>query len=124
MGWQKISYGRRYESSSGHAFIIGGISKGIIGMVLYSKACRKCDGEYKRGEEAEGHECPNNFDGRSKSMDTNEILNMVEDAFHHRCFIIDVIVRKNDSTMQDVLKHPSRGAGGQVMKSSKEKLDK
>ena len=24
MGWQKISYGGRYESSGGHAFIIGG----------------------------------------------------------------------------------------------------
>ena len=38
MGWQKRSSGRRYDSSSGHAFIIGASSKGIIGMVLYSKA--------------------------------------------------------------------------------------
>ena len=38
MGWQNRLSGRRYYSSSGHAFIIGGISKGIIGMVLYSKA--------------------------------------------------------------------------------------
>ena len=43
MGWQKRSYGRIYDSSSGHAFIMGGRSKGIIGIVLYSKACRKCD---------------------------------------------------------------------------------
>ena len=42
MGWQKISSGRRYGSSSGHTFIIGGRSKGVIGMVLYSKAWRKC----------------------------------------------------------------------------------
>ena len=35
MGWQKRSSGRRYDSSSGHAFIIGARSKGIIGMVLY-----------------------------------------------------------------------------------------
>ena len=52
MGWQKISYGRRYYSSSRHAFIIGGGSKGVIGMVIYSKACRKCDATEKRGEEA------------------------------------------------------------------------
>ena len=39
-GWQKISSSRRYGSSSGHAFIIGGRSMRIIGMVLYSKACR------------------------------------------------------------------------------------
>ena len=36
MGWQNRSYGRRYDSSRGDAFIIGGRSKGIIGMVLYS----------------------------------------------------------------------------------------
>ena len=43
MGWQKISSGRRYESSREHTFIIGTRSKGIIGMVLYSKACWRCD---------------------------------------------------------------------------------
>ena len=30
MVWKKISSSRRYDSSSGHAFIIGGRSKGII----------------------------------------------------------------------------------------------
>ena len=53
--------GRRYDSSSGHAFIFGGRIKGIVGMVLYSKACCKCDAEEKRGEEAEEQECPKNF---------------------------------------------------------------
>ena len=63
MGCQKRSSGRRYESSIGHAFIIGGRRKGIIGMVLYSKACRKWDAAQKRGEEPEEHECPKNFEG-------------------------------------------------------------
>ena len=53
MDWQKRSSGRRYDSSSGHAFIIGARSKGIIGMVLYSKACWKCDAADKIGEESE-----------------------------------------------------------------------
>ena len=43
MGWQKRSYVRIYDSSSGHAFIIGGRSEGIIEIFLYSKACHKCD---------------------------------------------------------------------------------
>ena len=42
MGWKKRSSSRRYDSSLGHAFIIGGTKEGIIGMVLYSKVCRKC----------------------------------------------------------------------------------
>ena len=80
MGWQKRSYGRRYDSSSGNAIIIGGISKVIIGMVLYYKACRKCDSAENRGE-AEEHECSKNFEISSKSMEDSEILKMVEDAF-------------------------------------------
>ena len=56
MGWKNRSSGRRHESYSGHAFIIGGRGKGIIGMVLYSKAFRKCDAAEKRGKEPEEHE--------------------------------------------------------------------
>ena len=122
MGWQKRSSGRRYDSSSGHAFSVGKRSKGIIGMVPYSKACRKCDAADKRGEEAEEHECPKNFEGSSKSMEVSVILKMVEDAFYNRFFIIYVIVSNNESTKRAVLKHPSKGVRGQVLESSKGKF--
>ena len=56
-------------------------------------------------------------------MEASAILKMVEDAFYNRFFVIDVIVSDNDSTMRAVLKHPSKGARGQVLKSSKGKLD-
>ena len=123
MGWQKRSSGRRYDSSSGHAFIIGGRKKGITGMVIYSNACRKCESAEKKGEEAEEHECPKNFEGSSKSMEDSAILKMVEYAYYNRFFIIDVIFSDDDSTMQDVLKHPSIGVRGQFLKTSKGKLD-
>ena len=122
MGWQKRSSGRRYDSSSGHAFIIGERRKGIIRMVLYSKACQKCDAEDKRGEEAEEHEHPKNFEGISKSMEASAIMKMIEDAFLNRFFVIDVIVSGDDRTMQAVIKHPSKVARGQVLKSSKGNL--
>ena len=53
MSSQKRSSERRYDSSGRNAFIIGGISKGIIGMVLYSKAFKNCDSTGKRVEEEE-----------------------------------------------------------------------
>ena len=56
-------------------------------------------------------------------MEASAILKMVEDAFYNRFFIIDVIVSNDDRTMRAVLKHPSKGAQGQVLKSSKGKLD-
>ena len=39
-------------------------------------------------------------------MSTDLILKMVEDVLHHRCFIIDIIVSDNGSTIIDVIKHP------------------
>ena len=50
MSLQKGSHGRRYDSYSRHAFIIGASIKWIIGMVLYSKPFRKCDAVEKRRE--------------------------------------------------------------------------
>ena len=61
--------------------------------------------------------------GSSKSMEASANLNMVEDALYNRFFIIDVIVRDDGSKMQAVLKHPSKVAQGQVIKSSKGKHD-
>ena len=53
MVWQKRSSGRIYDPSSRHAFVVGGISKGVIGMILYSKAFQNCDAADKRKEESE-----------------------------------------------------------------------
>ena len=50
-------------------------------------------------------------------------MKMVEDAFYNRFFIIYGIVSNDNSTIRAVLKHPSKGARGQVMKSSKGKFD-
>ena len=48
---------------------------------------------------------------------------MVEDAYYNRFFIIDVIVSNDDITMRSVLKHPIIVVRGQVLKTSKGKLD-
>ena len=85
-------------------------------MVLYYKSCWKCDVEENRGEEPEEHEYPKNFEGSSKSMGASEILKMAEEAFYNRFLIIDVIVNNNDRKMRSVIKHPSKGNRGQVLK--------
>ena len=56
-------------------------------------------------------------------MEASAILKMVEDAFLNRFFVIDIIVSDDDSTMRAGLKHPSKGARGQVLKSSEGTLD-
>ena len=86
----------RYDSFSGHDFIIGCISKRYIGVVIYARACQQFDAEYKRVEESEEHYCPNNFERSYKSMESDAIINIVEDAFYHHCFTIDFIVSDDD----------------------------
>ena len=56
-------------------------------------------------------------------MEASAILKMVEDAFYNHFFIFDVIVIDDDIKIRDVLKHPSIGVQGKVLKSSKGKLD-
>ena len=56
-------------------------------------------------------------------MEDSAILKMVEDAYYNSFFIIDVIVRDDNSTMRAVLKHPINGVQGQVLKTPKGKLD-
>ena len=56
-------------------------------------------------------------------MEDGKILKMVEDAFRDQFFVIGAIVGDDDSTMIAVLKHLSIGSRGQVMRSSKGKLD-
>ena len=56
-------------------------------------------------------------------MEASAILKMVEDAYYNYFFIINGIVRDNNSTMRAVLKHPIVGVRGQVLKTLKGKLD-
>ena len=43
IGWNKRSSGNRYDSLSGHAFIIGAYTRRIIGCVIFSKICATCN---------------------------------------------------------------------------------
>ena len=52
-----------------------------------------------RGEQIEEYYIPNNFEERYKIMEADSIMNMVEYALRHICFIIDIIVSDNDIKM-------------------------
>ena len=43
MGWNKRSSGHKYDSLSGHAFIIGVYTRRIIDYVVFSKSCSICN---------------------------------------------------------------------------------
>ena len=56
-------------------------------------------------------------------MEASAILKVVEDALYNRAFVVGVIVSDDNSIMQSVLKHHLIGVRGQVLKTSKGKLD-
>ena len=60
-----------------------------------------------------------NFREALKVLKGDAILNMVEDESCHQCFILDVTVSNDDRKMIAVIKHLSRGAQCQVLKSPK-----
>ena len=56
-------------------------------------------------------------------MEASAILEMVEDTFYIRFFIIYVTDSNDDNTIKAVFKHLYKGARGQVLNSSKGKLE-
>ena len=103
MGWNKRSSGNKYDSISGHGFVLGGNSKKIINYRCMSKCCRIC-ALSKKGKEVP-HECPKNHEGSSKSMETEAIYRMVKDSYYNQGYTCSVIVSDDDSTMKSNLKH-------------------
>ena len=57
MGWNKRSSGHKYDSISGHAFIIGVYTRRIIDYVVFSKSCSICNARNKKNKHADKHGC-------------------------------------------------------------------
>ena len=105
MGWNNRSSGNKFDSVSGHGFLVGGNSKKIMNYRSMSKSCTKCSKAKLTGKEADPHECPRNHSGSSKSMECEAIWFMVKDSFYNHGFFCSVTVSDDDSTMKSNLKH-------------------
>ena len=55
MGWNKRSSGHKYDSLSGHAFIIGVYTRRIIDYVVFSKSCSICNTRTRKNKHADKH---------------------------------------------------------------------
>ena len=105
MGWNKRSSGNKYDSISGHGFLLGGNLRKILNYRIMSKSCTKCAIAERMKQEPIEHECPKNHQGSSKSMECEAIYLMVKDSFYNQQFTCSVIVSDDDSTMRSNLKH-------------------
>ena len=109
MGWQKRGSGNSYNSPSGHALFIGGRTKKVVAYYVLSKICRKCLFAEKTGAIAPPHDCPRNYEGSSKGMESYcclkgavEINQQMNGTVH-----FSPIVGDDDSSMRKLVKHPN-----------------
>ena len=119
MGWQKKSSGKRYDSLSGHGFLVGLLTNQIIGMKVYSKVCSICDSSlpYPKPE----HECPKNWEGSSGSMECNAALEMFMEIHEQYkglvCF--ENFLSDDDSTTRATLSLTSVNTKGKLPEECK-----
>ena len=81
IGWNERSSGNRYDSLSGHAMIIGCLSKKIVGAIVSRKMCRVCSSAEEHGEEPSDHVCPKNYDATSNAMETDAALHLYKELY-------------------------------------------
>ena len=109
MGWQKRSTGHRYDSMSGHGFIIGCRSGKIIGLDVKGKKCAKCHYANKHNLPVKDHKCSINYEGSSGAMESKVALTLTERLFSEsngRIYIAQ-LVSDDDSSMRSLLLHKS-----------------
>jgi hypothetical protein len=117
MGWQQRSSGIRYNSQSGHALLVGGLTRKPICMAIKSKRCVFCNTwkannkDVVEAAELDGedllipfHECTKNHVGSSSSMEPEACLEMVVDLFDNYCCIIQSICCDDDASTRALLK--------------------
>jgi len=106
MGWQKRSSGRTYDSLSGHCFAIGGETKKIIKVFVATKHCRACEIRKKNGKDKVEHEdCPANYEGSSKGMESEAIVEMIRQGYKDDDgFIVGFVCMDDDATTKSQLR--------------------
>ena len=114
MGWQKRSSGNRYDSLSGHAFMVGAESRKIIHCVVTSKMCATCLSAELKGTMAQEHLCPKNYTGSSKAMESDAAVESYYSLYRQSegKIVLGRIIADDDSSMRAMLRHQSTSKKG------------
>ncbi|XP_076088961.1 uncharacterized protein LOC143059360 [Mytilus galloprovincialis] len=96
-GWQKKGSGRAYDSKSGHCSMVGPETGKIKNYSVRSKDCRVSSRAESRNESPREHACYRNWEGSSKGMEADMVIEMVKDVQSKGC-TVDALVGDEDST--------------------------
>jgi hypothetical protein len=104
MGWQQRSSGHNYNSPSGHALMVGALTRKPLALCVKSKLCNACRFYKKKYPELDDddimqtHECWKTHSGSSKSMEADACLQMTVDLFDKKNVIVKAVVIDDDSS--------------------------
>jgi hypothetical protein len=121
MGWQVQSSGGKYGSSTGHALLVGVLSKKIMDSILYNKKCAICTKHESRTGSTVGvreHQCMKKYVGTSKSMEASALVKMLIRMPDEKDISICAIISDDDSCGRARAWHISKG--GQLLTSVEE----
>ena len=106
MGWQQKGSGRKRNSKSGHALVVGMGTRKAIAMATCSKGCGYCKSwltTHTVDEPPPEHKCYINHHGSSGSMEPLAVLQMYKDLYNKQV-IVDRFVVDDDSSLKAKLK--------------------
>jgi len=73
MGWQVRSSGNKYGSSTGHARMVGALTKKVVDSVVFNKKCALCTKTHCDRK----HQCVKNYEGSSKTMEAAGLVKIL-----------------------------------------------
>lgn len=97
-GWQKRGSGRSFDSLSGHCSMIGSHTGKIIDYEVRSKSCRICENATKAGRVPKDHDCRKNWEGSSKAMERDMVVDMVTKMVDKGVNITKVVADEDTTT--------------------------
>jgi ribosomal protein L37AE/L43A len=83
MGWQVRSSGGKYGSRTGYGLLIGARTKKVLDSTVFNKKCTLCTRQYSQTgsyENIKKHNCTMNYQGTSKSMEAEALVQMLQRA--------------------------------------------
>jgi hypothetical protein len=109
MGWQQRSSGQRYNSLSGHALLVGAMTRKPVCFAVKSKRCNFCLTWKKKNPEDNvcfmpEHECTKNHLGSLSAMEPAACLDMVVELYTKYNCTVEKIVADDDASTRSMLR--------------------
>jgi hypothetical protein len=104
MAWQQKGSGHQYNSMSGHGSMIGSLTRRVIGLVIKSKLCNKCNVARKKDPTLPfgDHDgtCWKSHNGTSGSMESAGCLELVVAIYEKQHAIVRKLCCDDDSSIR------------------------